>query len=175
MMNETQKVGYLLSGIRSERTLQSIYVSIQQSQIRGGITFDEACADLHYRCEAIRAGELLSTPIHGAKKALITTKGKRTNNVNLAADAEKGPCLAKDCTEMIKSYLPLCSLHYHQCVSGKASNVDLKDNLRTAKYDEKSNSVIYPPNVPASRLAVPKAQREKKGPNRKLGLVAKLP
>jgi hypothetical protein len=58
-MNDTQKIGYLLSGIRQEKQLQAVYVSLQDKQVRGAITFEEACDDLHHRCEAIRADELL--------------------------------------------------------------------------------------------------------------------
>jgi hypothetical protein len=177
VMNETQKIGYLLSGIRPERSLQSVYVNIQQSQIRGGITFEEACADLHHRCEAIRADELLFTPVQGAKKALVTTKGKRLNTPGVAV--ELGPCLSKGCSEMIKSYLPLCTLHYHQCVSGKTPSVELRENMGVAVYNDTSHSVEYPPTVPSNRIPVPKIERDKKrdkkaaAPNRKLGLVAK--
>jgi hypothetical protein len=54
-MNDTQKIGYLLSGIRQEKHLQAVYVALQEKQLRGVVTFEEACEDLHHRCEAIRA------------------------------------------------------------------------------------------------------------------------
>jgi hypothetical protein len=106
VMNDTQKIGYLLSGIRPEKTLQSVYVNIQQDQIRGGITFEDACADLHHRCKAIRADELLSGSVRnsGPKRALISTKAKR---INLPVqDVDKSLCLAKGCLKMVKIYLP---------------------------------------------------------------------
>ena len=78
-MNDTQKIGYLLSGIRQEKTLQSVYVALQDKQVRGAITFEEACDDLHHRCEAIRADEMLNTPVRDQRKTLVSTHGKRQN------------------------------------------------------------------------------------------------
>jgi hypothetical protein len=34
-MNDTQKIGYLLTGIRQEKSLQAVYVSLQDKQLRG--------------------------------------------------------------------------------------------------------------------------------------------
>ncbi len=136
-------------------------ISYQQSQIRGGITFEAACADLHYRCEAIRADELLATPVRDnvSKRALVTTKAKRINK--------------KGCAELIKIYLPLCPLHYHQCVSGKTPTVDLKDSLGFAAYNENTKSADYPSTIPTNRLPVPKADREKKAVPKRRGLLQK--
>ena len=75
-MNDTQKIGYLLSGIRQEGPLQAVYVALQEKQVRGSITFEEACDDLHSRCEAIRADELLATPVRGNPKGLLSTENK---------------------------------------------------------------------------------------------------
>jgi hypothetical protein len=58
---DTQKINYLLSAIRHERSLSSVYAMIQTDQLRGRITFDQACEDLRYRCEALRADDLLNT------------------------------------------------------------------------------------------------------------------
>ncbi len=67
-MNDTQKIGYLLSGIRQEKPLQSVYVALQDKQLRGAITFKEACDDLHHRCEAMRADELLTTSVRDTQQ-----------------------------------------------------------------------------------------------------------
>ncbi len=75
------KISYLLSDIRQERSLQAVYVALQDKQLRGGVIFEEACADLHHRCETIRADELLDTPVRGQAKALITTHAKCHNKV----------------------------------------------------------------------------------------------
>jgi hypothetical protein len=153
IMNDTQKIGYLLSGIRLEKPLQAVYVAFQDKQVRGAITFEEACEDLHLRCEAISADEFLSTPVRDSK-ALVSTQGKRQNKTT--SDVERGPCLEKGCQEMVKVHLPLCPLHYHQCVSGKFLEVELKDGLGTAKFDSTSQRIVYPPSVPTSRLPKPR-------------------
>jgi hypothetical protein len=159
-MNDTQKIGYLLSGIRQEKQLQAVYVALQDNQLRGGITFEEACEDLHHRCESIRADELLDTPIRGQPKALITTQAKRKNKV--PENSEVGPCLQKACTETVKIYLPLCPLHYHQCVSGKTPEVELKDGLGTAKYNITTKVIDYPSAVPKNRFPLPKSESPRK-------------
>ena len=87
-MNDTQKIGYLLSGIRPEKSLQAVYVALQDKQLRGAVTFEEACEDLHHRCEAIRADEFLSTPVRESK-ILVSTQSKRLNKEG--AEIEQGP------------------------------------------------------------------------------------
>jgi hypothetical protein len=173
-MNDTQKIGYLLSGIRQERQLQAVYVSLQDKQVRGAVTFEEACEDLHHRCEAIRADELLNTPIRGQpQKALVSTHGKKHNKEKDSApvEVELALCLEKECLEMIKVYLPLCGLHYHQCISGKCPEVSLKENYGIAKFNSKTQKIDYPAAVPKNRFPLPGA-RPRKGlmviPRRKI-------
>ncbi len=159
-MNDTQKIGYVLTGIHQEKALQAVYVALQDKQLRGGVTFEEACDDLHHRCEAIRTDELLDTPVRGQSKALITTQAKRQNKVT--SETETGPCLQKTCSELVKIYLPLCPLHYHQCVSGKTPEVELRDGLGTAKYNVTTRVIDYPSAVPKNRFPLPKAERPRK-------------
>ena len=68
-LTEQQKLGYLLSAIRHESGLQSVYSQLQSEQLRGTVTFDQACRELHFRCEAIRADEFLDS--HPGGKALV--------------------------------------------------------------------------------------------------------
>ena len=152
-MNDTQKIGYLLSGIRLEKPLQAVYVALQDKQMRGAITFDDACEDLHLRCEAIRADELLSTPVRGTR-VLVTTQAKRQNKEG--QEVERGPCLEKGCQDFVKIHLPLCPLHYHQCVSGKCTEVELKDGLGIAKFNATTQRIVYPSTVPKNRLPTPR-------------------
>jgi hypothetical protein len=161
-MNDTQKIGYLLSGLRQETQLQSVYVALQDKQLRGAITFEDACIDLHHRCEAIRADELLTMSVRGQprgqnQKALVSTEGKRQNKTT--SIIEMKPCLQKDCEDLVKMYLPLCPLHYHQCISGKCAEVELKDGLGTAKFNAKTQVIDYPPSVPKDRFPLPRAAR----------------
>ncbi len=57
---------------------------------------------------------------------------------------------------MVKAYLPLCPLHYHQCVSGKTQSVELKNNFGSASYNADTHSMVYPSTVPKERLPIPK-------------------
>jgi hypothetical protein len=68
---------------------------------------------------------------------------------------------AERCAELVKSYLPLCPLDYHQLVSGKTSEVELKDGVGTAKFNPKTQVVDYPAAVPKNRLPV-KSNRPQK-------------
>ena len=72
VFSDTQKINYyLLSAVKHERSLQSVYVQIQTDQLRGRITFEQSCDDLRYRCEANRADELLNTQVKGSVKGLL--------------------------------------------------------------------------------------------------------
>ena len=72
-MNDTQKLGYLLSAIRHETSLQAVYVQLQKDQLKGTVTFEEACDELHHRCDAIRADEYLDTTVHGERRVLVSS------------------------------------------------------------------------------------------------------
>jgi hypothetical protein len=171
VFSDTQKINYLLSAIRHERSLTSVYTMIQSDQLRGRITFDQACEDLRYRCEAIRADELLNTavrttkiralaattsddatghddlplgPLAGAVPALITSANKRQN----AAGAKKGEknlveCLAKGCATLTPKHLRLCRMHYHECIAGKHPSLPLKTG-DSATYDQATNKIVFP-------------------------------
>jgi hypothetical protein len=157
-MHDTQKIGYLLTGIRQEKSLDSVYVALQTAQRRGDTTFEEACDDLHHRCEAIQADELLYTQVKDTgRKLLVSTQSKRLNKTTPEVDQKQ--CLELNCTEMIKSYLPLCPLHYHQGVSGKTPSIPWKDGLGSATYDAASHAMVYPSSVPKERLPIPVKSR----------------
>jgi hypothetical protein len=161
----TQKINYLLSAIRHERSLGPVYVQIQTDQLRGRITFDQACEDLRARCEAMRADEVLNTTVRPGKVrsfaaktgsscllsdedssdpdlslALITTVNKRQN---VRADLKQVECLEKSCTTLTPPHLRLCRLHYHECISGKHPSMRLKTG-DSATYDAKTNKIVFP-------------------------------
>jgi hypothetical protein len=170
-MNDTQKLGYLLSAIRHETGLQSVYVQLQADQLRGNVTFEQACNELHFRCDSIRADEYLDSNFRGERKvlmstettALVSTESKRINKPTTS----RLPCLTKDCPGMIVSFLPFCKGCYLECTSGKKSSILLRDNLGTATYDTATQRIVFPPAVPASRIPVP----GRKGKGKVKGLV----
>jgi hypothetical protein len=150
-MGDTQKLGYRLSAIRHEKDLQSVYSQLQSDQLRGTITFDQACLELHHRCDAIRADKLLDTTIRspGKSVSLLSTEAKRHNR---KGDGELVPCLSKDCEGKIVAFLPFCKGCYLQCMAGKTPVVELRDGLGKATYNPKTMRIEFPSTVPASRI-----------------------
>jgi hypothetical protein len=144
-LNDTQKLGYLLSAIRHEKDLGGVYVQLQTDQLRGKVTFEQACQELHFRCEAIRADNLLDSKFKPTGKAFITTEIKHL-------DKEKLPCLAKGCEGMIVAFLPLCKGYFLQCKSGKMATLELRDGLGMAKFNVATSKIDFPAGVPKSRL-----------------------
>jgi hypothetical protein len=98
-LTDTQKLGYLLSAIRHETSLQSVYSQLQSEQLRGTISFDLACQELHHRVEAMRADDYLDSR---PGRALVSTTGKTLGLTD--ANLVKVPCLAKDCAEQVQPY-----------------------------------------------------------------------
>jgi hypothetical protein len=73
IFNEQQKIQYLLTAVRNERTLASSYNYIQTEVTRGRITFAEAVDDITVRCEATRADEILASPaVDGKRRGLVS-------------------------------------------------------------------------------------------------------
>jgi hypothetical protein len=119
-LTEQQKLGYLLSAIRHETSLQSVYSQLQSEQLRGLITFDQACRELHFRCEAIRADEFLDAR---PGRALISTERKKKGEDG--QPVSKVLCLKLGCLVMIPAYLPLCKVCYLECMAGKTAPITL--------------------------------------------------
>jgi hypothetical protein len=167
VFSDTQKINYLLSAVKHEKSLQSVYVQIQTDQLRGRITFEQSCDDLRYRCETNRADELLQSRVKGSVKglmareealycrihdhvdagsqpapvALITTEGKRQNRTK--KEKKESACLAKGCEAVVPAHIRLCRMHYHECIAGKHPSLPLRTGGH-AHYDASSNKIVYP-------------------------------
>jgi hypothetical protein len=165
--SDTQKINYLLSAIRHERTLASVYTMIQTDQLRGRVTFEQACEDLRYCCEAMRADDLLNATARPAKVrallatgddddsvtdnagraentlALITTANKRQNAPGTKRVGKQVECLAKNCPTLTPPHLRLCRLHYHECIAGKHPSLPLKTG-DSATYDVATSKIVFP-------------------------------
>ncbi len=61
--NDTQQIGYLLNVLRHEKEWQNVHSAIQSRQIKGDITFVEACDELKLRCEAHHANVLIDRSV----------------------------------------------------------------------------------------------------------------
>ncbi len=57
--NDTQRIGYLLGALRHESEWTTVTSSITSCQLRGEMTFRQACDELRFRCEAGRAYEVI--------------------------------------------------------------------------------------------------------------------
>jgi hypothetical protein len=76
-LSDTQKLEYLLSAIRHESGLESVYCQLQSEKLRGTVTFDQACRELHHRVESMKADDLLDTrPCRALLSAEIKKKGQ---------------------------------------------------------------------------------------------------
>jgi hypothetical protein len=166
-LNGTQKINYLLSAIRPERTLASVYAQIQTQQVRGTITFEMACEELRFRCEELRADDLLHAAHQSSKvrallangetessslvgsstaaavvPALITTSDKRQNR-QATRKKELVECLAQGCATLTPSHLRLCKKCFHGCIAGKSPSVPLKSGDK-AMYDPSTQRMVFP-------------------------------
>ena len=173
---DNQKVHYLLTAIRHEKSLAFMYENLQTQQSRGTLTFDLACDDLQLRYEALKSDELLSvTPRHQAAlvavepvpvtsdssvPALLSTEHKR---LNTGPSSENSLCLAAGCT--MRERTPLCRLHYAELVCGKTPSMPLRDNLGNVTYDTKEHKAVYPATVPEERRKT-QPRGPKAGPRR---------
>ncbi len=177
ILNDTQKINYLLSAIRPERYLASVFSQIQTGQVRGIITFSQACEDLRYRCEALRADDLLAaanqplkvrgmiadvatppTSSPASTAALITTVDKRQNRQTTATPAKKTPtvCLVKGCENATSHNLRLCTKCYHECTAGKSPTLLLKSGDKVV-FDTTTQKIVFPTSGPAGPRSIIKA------------------
>ena len=65
---DTQKIGYLLNALRHEEEWSNVTSHITSAQIKGTITFREACEELKVRCEVARVHDMMDHPVKGGKK-----------------------------------------------------------------------------------------------------------
>ncbi len=176
--NQTQKIDYLLNVLRHEKEWQTVHSALQSRQIKGDMTFSEACDELKGRCEANRVNDLIDRPITGRVKigvaqvqpdpsltdveltpdqvyAFISSMAKKHNVPDPGTRKPRGPrpllpCLAQDCGE--SSQFPLCGTHYHSLVAAKIPSLTLRNQYGSAVYDASTKMIVYPAKVPADRL-----------------------
>jgi hypothetical protein len=127
--------------------LQAVYSQLQSEQLRGTITFEQACRELHHRVESMKADDLIDGR---SGRALISTEHKKHGQGAIVV--EKVSCLAKDCAELVQPYLPLCKLCYLQSMAGKVSVLALRDNLGNAVFNSTTKRLDFPSGVPKSRF-----------------------
>jgi hypothetical protein len=177
--NDTQAIGYLLGALRHEPEWATVASAITSSQLKGEITFRQACDELRFRCEADRAYSIIDKNVKSkrrvpamdakieaieidssnveTKTALVSSTAKRLNKDDGSTKKEsrrKYDCLARDCDT--KTAFPLCGFHYHTVVSGKSPTLELTGGIGTAAYNVTTKMIDYPQGVPKDRMPAPK-------------------
>ena len=184
--NDTQRIGYLLGALRHEKEWATVTSYITSCQLKGNMTFRQACDELKLRCEAEKAFKLMDKEVKGKKtvggykaqiqidepsgddellvdemKTLISSVSKRLNKQQ-SNDGPKTPKKIYEKHECIvegcseQTTFPVCKLHYHSLVSGKITSLELIKDWGNATYDESSKQVVYPPKVPAAMRPISK-------------------
>jgi hypothetical protein len=85
VFSDTQKIGYLLNALRHEEEWSIVSSSITSAQIKGDITFREACSELKIRCETTRAHALMDRPVTGKKIKGLAVQTDASSEVDAAA------------------------------------------------------------------------------------------
>jgi hypothetical protein len=86
VFNDTQCIGYLLSALRHEKEWATVHSSITSDQIKGKITFTDACNELRVRCEASRVNDLMDRPVGGKKVTTLVSKTTEPSTVSKTAE-----------------------------------------------------------------------------------------
>lgn len=66
--NDTRCIGYLLGALRHEPDWETVALSIISSQLKGELTFRQACNELRVRCETDRAYNIMDKAVKSKKK-----------------------------------------------------------------------------------------------------------
>jgi hypothetical protein len=71
---DTQRIGYLVKALRHEKEWDVVCSAITSAQIKGELTFREACNELRFRCETTRVHEIMDKPVKGKKVRGLAAK-----------------------------------------------------------------------------------------------------
>ena len=147
--NDVQKIGYLLSGIAHEPSLQTMHLHIQTNLTRGNITFLQACSDLHAQCDDARAHEVLTRGGSGTRvsRALISSTAKGKNN---RSDIDSTLLCPVDACKDFR-HRGLCRRHFSELGAGKVPSLTLRKSWGTVTWDGTANRPKYPSTLPADR------------------------
>jgi hypothetical protein len=67
-LNDTQCIGFLLGALRHEPDWETVASSITSSQLKGELTFQQACNELRVRCETDRAYNSMDKAVKSKKE-----------------------------------------------------------------------------------------------------------
>jgi hypothetical protein len=86
---DTQRIGYLINALRHEPEWKNVCSTITLSQIKGDITFRQACNELRFRCEASRAHDILDKPLRGKRVKGLGTKVQEQQEIDDNTEVEE--------------------------------------------------------------------------------------
>jgi len=86
VFNDTQCIGYLLGALRHEKEWATVHSSLTSSQIKGNITFAEACDELRVRCEASRAHDVMDRSVVNKKVPGLVAQPASSSSDPMTAD-----------------------------------------------------------------------------------------
>jgi hypothetical protein len=83
---DTQRIGYLINALRHESEWDNVCSTITFAQIKGDITFRQACDELRFRCETTRVHELLDKPLKVKRVKGFGAKVQEQEEMNTTGD-----------------------------------------------------------------------------------------
>jgi len=84
---DTQRIGYLVNALRHEKEWDVVCSAITSAQIKGEMTFRQACNELRFRCETTRVHEIMDKPVKGKKMRGLAAKAQSTDASEPEIDA----------------------------------------------------------------------------------------
>jgi hypothetical protein len=182
VFNDTQCIGYLLGALRHEKEWAHVHSTITSHQIKGTMSFAEACDELRMRCEASRAHETMDRSVTNNKvstlvgkvnpapesvtaeqvMAFISTMSMKHNVDTSDAPKSTGKNPSKGKARPLfvclakdcseETHFPLCGTHYHLLIAAKIRDIELKQNYGNATYNPETKLVVYPATIPSDRM-----------------------
>ncbi len=119
---DTQKIGYLLNALRHEEEWDVVVSSITSAQIKGTITFRDACEELKVRCETKRVHDLLDGNVKGRKVKGLVTQTRET-------EAQDDTTSLSD--QAIKTFISTVSKRLNLDGGGSSSSTGEKSKKKT--------------------------------------------
>ena len=83
---DTQRIGYLVNALRHEKEWDVVCSAITSAQIKGEMTFRQACNELRFRCETNRVHEIMDKPVKGKKVRGLAAKAQDKESSEPAMD-----------------------------------------------------------------------------------------
>jgi hypothetical protein len=125
---DTQRIGYLVNALRHEKEWDVVCSAITSAQIKGGMTFREACNELRFRCETTRVHEIMDKPVKGKKVRGLAAKPQDKLPATDLSDSEA-------VTAQLYALLSTMSKRHNQPGNGGVSAGEKKTKKKYVKQE----------------------------------------